>query len=329
MPAPLRQECERTPLWAASSPSVPLSHPTPPQASSGSTSSKTPCDLRQRISPLQRIRSRSGKAVAKSFVDNDTGEKGCSGNPARRTEQARGGRERGRSKNHHDARQRAKSMIRPPLSTKEDGYFFACPVCRTSKGETAPGKCHSLGMKMSPPSMIKIPPGIPVCNNAIMDGDCSAEFYPGNIQIPSVTNHAEGLLRGRTGRGQEDPMRRRARSEVRLGVRCEFKENLNVNNRFIVGRGRTSAFHEKNDILVAAPEAIAAYSEPKNLRRSSALDQKTEEGDCSGGRKRRRRRTNRNCGGPSRDRPKSKTRFPESKGVLTVWPRKTGIWLPM
>ena len=330
MPAPLRQECERTPSWGALSPSVPLPRPTlSPRVSSGSpTSLKT----RQRISPLQRTRSRNGKVISKSWAENEADEKECSGNAVLRTEQARVARQRGRSKNHHDARQRAKSMIRPPQSSEDDGHCFVCSVCQASNGETAPGKCPNLGIKMSPSPSIKIPP---VCNIAVMDGDCSADFYPGNIPIPLLSSPAEGqgILRGRTwrGRGQEDLRCRRTRSEVRLGVRCEFKENSNENSSFIVGRGRTSAFHEKNYICVAAPGAIAAYSEPKN-HRSSALDQNTEDCDGSGGRKRgsrRTRRTYRNRGRPLRDRPKSQTRFPESNGVLTVWPGKSGVWLPM
>ena len=313
MPAPLRQACERTPSWEALSPSVPLPRPTlSPRVSSGSpTSLKT----RQRISPLQRTRSRNEKVISKSWAENEADEKECSGNAVLRTGQARGARQRGRSKNHHDARQRAKSMIRPPQSSEEDRHCFVCSVCQASSGEMAPGKCPN-----------------PVCNNAVMDCDCSADFYPGNIPIPLLSSPAEGqgILRGRTWRrrGQEDPRCRRTRSEVRLGVRCEFKENSNEHNSFIMGRGRTSAFHEKSYIRGAAPGAIAAYSEPKN-HRSSALDQNTEDDDGRGGGKRGSRRTYRNRGRPLRDRPKSQTRFPESNGVLAVWAGKSGVRLPM
>ena len=316
MPAPLRQACEKTPSWPASSPSVPLPHLTPPhQASSLPTASM---QTHQRISRLQRIRSRGGKAVAvvKSSVDNDADDKECSRVPLLRTEQARGvgagGRERGRSKNHHNARQRAKSMIRPPLCTEDDGHFFACPVCQTSNGETDPGKCPDLGIKMPLSPRIAIPQ---VCNNTMRESDCGAEFYPGGCPIPSVTTRSR--IRSRTGRGQEDPRCRRSRSEVR----CEIKENFNENKSFIVD--------EKTCILPADSRATAAYSEPKNLLRSYALNQNTEDGISSGGRKRRRRRTYRNCGRLSRDRSKSKTHFPENDGYLTAWPGKNGVWLPM
>ena len=319
MPAPLLNECERTLTWETSSPSIPLPRPTiSPRVSLGSTAS---LKTRQRISsPLQLIGNGDERAAPKSLVYNGTDEEECSGgNVVFRREDARGLRERGRRrfKKHHDARQRAMSIIRPPQSTNKYGEFVACRICQSNTGEKT--RSTQFRITSSPSSRITVPFEF---KTAVMDCESNGHFY----RIPLVTNHSERLS---ISKSHEDPGCRRSRSEVRRDVICKYKENLSAKYSFIGRQGRTSAFQGKKSNACANSGAMVVYTEPRNLLRSSALGKNTGDGKDDGDRKGRSRKTYRNCGRASRDRTKSKTRFLESHGVLTVWPGKSGVWLPM
>jgi hypothetical protein len=318
MPAPLCRACERFPAWAAAP---------PPPNNVGSSSSTSSASSNQ--DPSHHNRSRKA-LIAQLFGNNNNNSNSSSNNDSPATNPPNGiarGRARGRNRIKADSRQRAKSMVRPPsmhdnsvVAVSVNGGSGGCPFCQPRYSE-APEK---LGLGRPPGGKIDLKK-----SPSVRMVPCDSTIYPivqtlmplQRLQPQQQQPHVISEVNRRRARGRENnnDRYRRARSEVRgarVGSREDFLDNdnkLNGNCKENLGR-KFSCVTVYSGYGGDAGYAVS-YAEPKDVL---AEDNR--------GRKGRHRRPQVEV----RGRAKSRSRYPHAdSGLLTVWPGKAGIWLPV